>query len=182
MVSVLERVETRCLLSAYVIDFDWLVHTQCDYNSCASWVRIYWIRVDVAPLEVSYRCIMVVETHEILSRLGGPNENLRIILSAACKKRTLGIPFDALYDVVVSLPNFQRQFIARVINGPQIYVLATCCSQLTVILPGYVDDLATLLEFIERLFLYGIGVPDQNICLISTWSYKCIVFVPAWVY
>lgn len=92
---------------------------------------------------------------------------------------TLGIPLDALNAALVPLPDLLGHFWH--VYGPQEYLVATGSSQLAVVLPSNVHNLALLSKLVERLFLNGVWVPDEHIGFVPARSHESIVLIPAGV-
>lgn len=55
----------------------------------------------------------------------------------------------------------------RLLNAPEVNFRFTCCSQLSVVLPGYVKNSPWLLKQVLWLFLNIESVPDEHICITS---------------
>ena len=89
---------------------------------------------------------------------------------------TFLVPFDVLDRILVALPDLLRNF--RHVDGPEVNLIVTCSSQLPVILPNDVEDLAGLNKCVLSIFIDSIWVPNLNICVLSARCNQAVVFVP----
>ena len=172
--------QAGALLRAYVIYLNGLIHAQTDDEAGARIWRPSLRSIHIAPLEVPDRSAVIVEHHGWLVRLGRPHEDLRVIARATGKKVASRVPSDDLNGALMTLPD--PSGLLRHVYLPEKDLWAAHCCEVPIVLPCYIDDLAWLLEFVERLLLHYLdwtGVPNEQIGLITAWSHEWIWLVPA---
>lgn len=136
------------------------------------------IWINIAPLEISDCDITrIIDANNRLFWLRRPYQYLRVILGTTCEKVALMIPFYIFNQIFMTLPNFERRMWC--FNTPKIYLRLTGSSELSIILPSYIEDCTWLTEHVLWLFLYIEGVPYHNIGFITSRSNQCIRLVPA---
>lgn len=64
------------------------------------------------------------------------------------------------------------------VNRPNVYIRTAGGSQLPIVLPGDIDYLSGLIELVQRLPLDGVGVPDEDVGLVTAGGDEGIGLVP----
>ena len=72
------------LIFCNVEDFNALVSAQGYYEANPALICITLALVEVAPLEVHDRLVVLIDAQEEFAWLGWPDEDLRIVLGGAC--------------------------------------------------------------------------------------------------